>query len=334
MKIGIISFAHMHAYSYAQALKNIDGVELAGIADDNEQRGRQYAEHFGTMYVGNYEDLLKLDIDAVIVTSENSHHREHVVAAAKAGKHVLCEKPLATTAQDGQEMIDACLENGVLLQTAFPVRFHPAVIRAKQLIDEGKIGRVLAMKGTNHGQNPGGWFIDPAFSGGGAVLDHTVHVVDLMRWFMNTEVKEVYAEIGNLISETPIDDCGILSLEFENGVYATLDCSWSRNKAFPTWGDVTLEIVGTEGNISIDAFNQKLHLYSNEQGYKHKYWGDDMDQGLIADFVASVRDGKKEAFITGEDGLRAVEVAIAAYHSAQVCAPVAIRSTKEAVGTC
>lgn len=326
MKVGIISFAHMHAYSYAQALKSIEGVELAGIADDNAESGRRFAEEFETAYVGDYQELLKSDIDAVIVTSENAKHCGHVVAAAKAGKHVLCEKPLATTAKDGQAMIDACRDNGVLLQTAFPVRFHPAVIRAKQLIDEGKIGRVLAIKGTNHGQNPGGWFVDPALSGGGAVFDHTVHVVDLMRWYMSSEVKEVYAEAGNLISETPIDDCGIISLEFENGVFASLDCSWSRNKSFPTWGDVTMEIIGTAGTISLDALNQKMNLYSDEQGHKYKYWGDNMDLGLVADFIGSVRSGKKQASITGEDGLRAVEVALAAYRAAEVHTPVIIRS--------
>jgi UDP-N-acetylglucosamine 3-dehydrogenase len=223
MRIGIISFAHMHAYSYAHAVHQIEGVELVGIADDNEQRGQKYAEEFHTLYYTDYHDLLMQDIDAVIVTSENVKHREHVIAAAKAGKHVLCEKPLATNKEDGQAMIHTCQEHGVILQTAFPVRFHPSVKRAKALIDEGKIGRILAIKGTNHGQNPGGWFVDAALSGGGAVFDHTVHVVDLMRWFMGAEVKEVYAEIGNLIWDTPIDDCGLLSLEFDNGVFATLD---------------------------------------------------------------------------------------------------------------
>lgn len=325
MKIGIISFAHMHAFSYASALQSMEGVEIAGIADENEERGKKFAEQFNTPFYSDYKQLLRQDIDAVIVTSENAKHREHVVAAAKAGKHVLCEKPLATNAQDGQEMIDTCRENGVILQTAFPVRFHPSVIRAKQMIDEGRIGRVLAIKGTNHGQNPGGWFVEPALSGGGAVFDHTVHVVDLMRWFLGAEVKEVYAEVGNLIWETPIDDCGLLSLEFENGVFATLDCSWSRNRAFPTWGDVTMEIVGTDGTISVDAFNQKLHLYSNREGYKWKNWGDDMDLGLVGDFIASLREGRTAASITGEDGLRAVEVALAAYQAAERQEPVQIR---------
>lgn len=325
MKIGIISFAHMHAFSYAKALQELEGVELAGIADEDEERGRKFAKQFGVSFYADYDDLLKLDLDAVIVTSENANHRKHVIAAAKAGKHVLCEKPLSTNVKDAQEMVDVCREHGVLLQTAFPVRFHPAIRRAKQMIEEGRVGRILAIKGTNHGQNPGGWFVDPALSGGGAVMDHTVHVVDIMRWFMGSEVREVYAEAGNLISEYPIDDCGIVTLEFVNGVYATLDCSWSRNKAFPTWGDVTLEIVGTAGTLSVNTFNQKLNVYTDDKGYKHQYWGDDMDLGLIDDFIASLRENKKQASITGEDGLRAVEVVIAAYEAAERNMPVSIR---------
>ncbi len=325
MKIGIISFAHMHAYSYAHGVLQLEGVELAGIADENEERGKKYAAQFNTSYYANYADLLNQDIDAVIVTSENAKHKEHVIAAAKAGKHVLCEKPISTNIRDAQEMIDACREHGVILQTAFPVRFNSAIIRAKQMIDEGKLGRILAIKGTNRGQNPGGWFIEPSLSGGGAVIDHTVHVVDVMRWFMGAEVKEVYAEIDSRLSDTPIDDCGILTMEFDNGVFATLDCSWNRNKQFPTWGDVTLDIVGSLGTLTIDAFNQKLNVYTDNNGYKHHFWGDDMDAGLIRDFVNSVRAGKKEASITGEDGLRAVEVALAAYEAAKKKEPVALR---------
>ncbi|MGG4452405.1 Gfo/Idh/MocA family protein [Brevibacillus porteri] len=324
MKLGIISVAHMHAYSYANAVAKLDGVQLVGVADEDEMRGKVAAEKFGVPFFTDYHELLATDIDAVIVTSENAKHQEHTLAAARAGKHILCEKPLATTAEAAQEMIDFCREQGVILQTAFPVRFHPAVVRAKQLVEQGKVGRIMAIRGTNRGQNPGGWFVDPEKSGGGAVIDHTVHVVDLMRWFMDSEVREVYAEVDSKFSDTPIDDCGILTMEFENGVFATLDCSWSRNKAFPTWGDVTMEIIGTEGTISLDAFSQKLDVYSNEKGLKWVNWGDDMDSQLVKDFVTSVRE-KKAPSITGEDGLRAVEVALAAYQSAEQKQPVVLR---------
>ncbi|MGP4080659.1 Gfo/Idh/MocA family protein [Pseudalkalibacillus sp. R45] len=323
MKIGIISFAHMHAYSYASSIQKIDGVELTGIADDDATRGAKMADTFHTKYYRDVDSLLNTEIDAVIVTSENVHHVDHVIAAAKAGKHILCEKPLAINIEDAKKMISVCKENGVILQTAFPVRFNTSIIRAKQLVEAGELGRILAMRGTNRGTNPGGWFIDPEKSGGGAVMDHTVHVVDIMRWLMNADVNEVYAEVDQLISDEQIDDCGILTLEFTNGVFATLDCSWSRNKEYPTWGDVTLEIVGREGTLSIDALSQKVNVYSDEKGLTWDYWGDDMDFGLIQDFVTTVIN-KQEPSITGEDGMRAVEVAIAAYESASLKEPVSI----------
>jgi predicted dehydrogenase len=191
------------------------------------------------------------------------------------------------------------------------------------MIDNGQLGRILAIKGTNRGTNPGGWFLDVSQSGGGAVIDHTVHVVDLMRWFMKAEVREVFAEVDNRFLDETIDDCGILTFEFDNGVFATLDCSWSRNKTYPTWGDVTLEIVGTEGTLSIDAFAQKLNVYDNKDGVKWDFYGDDMDEGLIKDFIDAVRT-KREPSITGIDGLRAIEVAFAAYESSKTNKSVSV----------
>ncbi|ALC91378.1 dehydrogenase [Bacillus sp. FJAT-18017] len=324
MKIGIISFAHMHAHSYASVLNSMENVTFAGIADENVERGRKYSDLFNTTYFKSYQELLETDIDAVIVTSENSLHHQHVLAAARAGKHVLCEKPLATNVKDSEEMIRICEANQVLLGTAFPVRFNTPIREAKKMIEQGLLGEILAIKGTNRGTNPGGWFIDKEKSGGGAVLDHTVHVVDIMRWFTGAEVEEVYAEIGNMYIDHPIDDCGIITMEFSNGMFATLDCSWSRNSSYPIWGDVTLEIIGSKGNAKVDAFSQKLDLYSNTEGVQWLGWGDDMDEGLIENFVRSVKEGKPP-LATGHSGLKAVEVAMAAYESFDKNKPVKLR---------
>lgn len=322
MKIGIISFAHPHAYGYADSLRKIDGVQIVGIADDDQKRGENAAAKYNTKFFKGHEELLQQDLDAVIITSENSKHREHVVAAAKARKHILCEKPLATKVEDAKEMIEVCKQNQVILQTAFPVRFNSAVVRAKKIVENGELGQIFAIKGTNRGTNPGGWFVDRAKSGGGAVIDHTVHVVDLMRWFLGAEVKEVYAEIDNTISSGSIDDCGILNIEFENDVFSTLDCSWSRNETYPTWGDVTLEIIGSEGNLKVDAFAQKVDVYAPD-GVNWNYWGDNMDFELINDFLTSVSNGK-EPSISGFDGLKALEVALAAYESSEKRQPIKI----------
>jgi predicted dehydrogenase len=322
MKVGIISFAHGHAWGYAEALTQIEGVELVGIADEEAERGKRAAAQFNTKHYTDYEDLLDQPIEAVVITSENSSHHHHVLAAARKGKHILCEKPIASKIEDAKEMIAVCKEHNVILQTAFPVRFNTPIIKAKQIIESGELGKIMAIKGTNRGTNPGGWFVDPEKSGGGAVIDHTVHVVDIIRWYMGAEVKEVYAEVGNLISDYEIDDCGLLTMEFDNNVFATLDCSWSRNDTYPTWGDVTLEIVGTNGTLSVDAFAQKTDVYSKD-GAKWDFWGDNMDGDLVVDFISSVREGKSPS-ITGEDGLKALEVAIAAYESSEKKEPVTI----------
>lgn len=322
MKVGIISFAHMHAWSYARCLREL-GVDFVGIADDNEERGRKVSEAFSVPFYSTREDLLSQPLDVVIVCSENAKHKEDVLLSAKAGKHILCEKPIATSLEDAQAMIDACKEAKVFLSISFPCRYLPPVTRAKQLVDEGGIGEILAIKGTNRGQMPGGWFVKKDLAGGGAVMDHTVHVVDLMRWFLKDEVEEVYAEIDRLLHpEIEVDDVATLSLRFRNGVFATLDPSWSRPKSFPFWGDVTMEIIGTKGAILLDAFGQVFSFFSDEQ-MKHfwQYWGSDPDLLMIKDFLSSIEQGK-EPLISGVDGLKALEVALAAYKSAENKEPV------------
>ncbi len=324
MKIGLLSFAHMHASSYAACLKRIPGVEIVGIADDNAARGQAAAAQFATRYYADPQELLAQGLDGVIVCSENSTHLMWVQLAVGRVPYLLCEKPIAATLADGRAIIAMCAQRGTKLQIAFPVRFSPPVRRAKEMLDQGRLGRIYGVKTTNHGYMPGGWFIQKELSGGGAVIDHTVHVIDVLRWFWNTEVTEVYAEVGfDLIHPgLGIDDVGLLSFKLANGAFGTLDTSWSRPKSYATWGDVTLEIVGEKGTLLIDAFAQHIDVYSDAVG-KGQWagWGSDIDLGLIRDFTDAIATGR-EPSITGEDGLRALEVALAAYRSAETGQPV------------
>lgn len=322
VRIGMMSFAHMHAASYADCVNRLPGAELAGIADDDSTRALEMADRFGTRCFKSYDELLAQDIDGVIVCPENIHHKALTVMAAQAGKHVMCEKPLAISMADGNAMIAACKDNGVKLQTAFPCRFSPEMAAARRAIQAGRIGKIIAINGTNHGKCPCGWFTDLSISGGGAVIDHTVHVVDLMRWTMESEVTEVYAEISNLMLHKNFDDTGILSMAFDNGVFATLDSSWSRPPSFPTWGDVTMTVVGTEGTIRLDLFAQAINRYSDStMSASWEYFGGNVDLGLVRSFIESIAQDLP-APITGEDGLAAAAVALAAYESAVKGSPV------------
>ncbi len=326
VNIGMMSFAHMHAGSYAHSIVSRSDVKLVGIADHDQSRAETMARQYETVAFENYQALLDAPgMDAVVICPENRRHRELTEMAAKAGKHVLCEKPLATTTADAEAMIAACKNAGVQLMTAFPCRYAPVMQRLKAAIDSGSVGNILAIRGTNRGRNPGGWFIDKAESGGGATIDHTVHVTDLMRWMLNDEVKDVYCEMSNGISHSDFDDVGFLSLTFVKGVFGSLDASWSRPKSYPTWGDVTMEVVTDKGTMTLDMFSQNLVLYSDKtNSVSWHNWGTSSDDEMVGAFAKAVAEGSPVP-ITGEDGLRAAEVAIAAYKSAETNLPVVLR---------
>ncbi len=324
LRFGIISFAHLHAASYARCLQTLPETRLVAISDDEEPRGQTWAAQLGVPFHAGYHDLLRRDdIDVVVVTTPNAGHAAATIAAAQAGKHVLCEKPLTTTVADGRAMIEACRANGVALGTAFPCRYIPAVARVKEQVEAGKLGKILAVAGTNQGGMPGGWFLDPVLAGGGAVMDHTVHVADLIRWLTGAEFSEVYAEVGTLFHEIPIDDAGLLSFSLTDGTFGTLDCSWSRRPEYPTGGGVTMNILGSEGYLSVDAFSQVIQLYTDQPRARWVHWGSDMDLLMIQDFARRILADQPPA-ISGEDGLRAAELALGAYRSAASGQPVAL----------
>ena len=195
--------------------------------------------------------------------------------------------------------------------------FLHALQKAKTLIDEGAIGEVIAITGTNHGKMPGGWFIEKELSGGGAATDHIVHLMDLIRWIIKDEVKSVYAELDTRFYDIDVEDCGMVSLELESGIIVSIDPSWSRPQTFPTWGDAILNFVGTKGNLQVDAFKQHtVHYNDAESNIVQLSFGEDMDAGLVNDFIACVKEGRTPS-ITGTDGLRTLEVVKAAYESSE-----------------
>lgn len=326
IRLGFFSFAHMHAVSYARSALAMPGVEIVGIYDDNPARGEEWAEKLQTRFFAAADDLLAEGLDGAVICAENLNHRPLVEACAGRVGAILCEKPIATTIADAQAMIDTCEKSGTKLQIAFPVRFSQPIRHLKNQLDAGTLGEIYSAKCTNHGSMPGGWFTDQRLAGGGAVIDHTVHVIDVLRWLWGAEVTEVYAEIGESLLHPGlgIDDAGLLSFRMSNGVYGTLDTSWSRPKSYPTWGDVKIEVLGEKGLVRVDAFNQHVAVSSDKTGKTHwNGWGSNIDAGLMADFVGMIREDRQPS-ITGYDGLKALEVALAAYESARTGSPISL----------
>lgn len=325
LRIAILSTAHQHAHSYARALGALPTATLAAVWDDDGERGRARAAAWGTDFIPDLDGALDR-CDAVVICAENARHRELTLAAARAGRHVLCEKPLATTVLDARAMVRGCRDAGVVLGTAFPVRHASPLLDLRDRVRAGALGRVLMIRGTNRGTNPGGWFVDKALSGGGVITDHAVHVVDAIRYVTGEEITRVYAEAGTrFYPGLGVEDCALLTMTLDGGGFASLDPSWSRPEgAFPTWGDVTMQVTGVEGVATFDYLAQHTELYNNTTVRATRVgWGEDGDTLMIEDFIAAVRAGRPP-LASGEDGLRAVEVVQAAYESVSSGRPVEV----------
>jgi predicted dehydrogenase len=329
MRIGILSFAHLHAEAYIQNLRAIPGVEMIGIADEDRARGEHFAHYFDAPLYESYEALLADRPDAVVICSENARHRPLVELAASAGVHVLCEKPLATNPDDARAMVAACKKAGVKLMTAFPMRFSTPLLEIKKMLDAGGLGTVYACNTANQGECPKhlrAWFVDKELAGGGALTDHIVHLADVLRWYLHSEVTEVYATANHILyaEETDVETGGIVMLTFANGTFATIDCSWSKPPYYPTWGGLKMDLIGEKGVATVDAFKQVMTIYNHDrQRPAYAYWGSDANQAMIEDFVAAVRDDRAPR-VTGEDGLKAVEIVAAAYQSVAAGQPVKV----------
>lgn len=316
LSLGVLSTAHEHCNSYAAAIETIDGAEIVCVADEDPERGQAFAERHGIEYLPTRDALSR--IDAAIVCAANAHHGEWVIEAAEAGCDVLCEKPLAATAEDAREIVEACED--ITLGVAMPIRFSDPAIQAKEAIEDGAIGELQTIVGTNllKKMPADTWFVDPELSGGGAIMDHTVHVLDLVRWMTGQEVTEVYAETSTRFSDIPVEDIDVLSMELDDGTTVTHDGSWRQPEEWDFWGDVTLRFIGTEGVLTVDCFDQTIDLTrdSGEPGRNAVFWGSDANAGLLRDFFDALRKDRQPE-IPGREGVIEMKVVEAAYESAE-----------------
>lgn len=335
--VAILGAAHLtHAWAYAKALTESPNARVVGIHDPEPEHTRWIRQDFGVPEAADAEELLgSADVDAVVVCSANVEHRGHVELAAAHGLHVLCEKPIATTLEDAAAMVAACDRAGVQLHLAFVSRFLPLVARAREAVRDGRLGELIGLVGGNRGRPPlppsyPAWITDPVAAGGGALIDHSVHVTDAMRHVSGLEVVEVSAEAGALLWDCGVDDVAIVSLRFEGGAVGSVDPSWSVPADNPWDYDFHLRLVGTAGSLEIGDSAESLQVVSGRaggpRGLRHTSFAEDPDRAMVEAFLASVRAGAvQEPCATGEDGVRALEIALAGYRSSDTGSVVRIR---------
>jgi predicted dehydrogenase len=326
MRVGILGVAHLHVDAYIGNLRAA-GADVVGVHDRDALRGRMWGARHGVTEHEDVDRLVAADLDAVVVCSETVHHAALVEKAAAAGCAVLCEKPLGVGPEDSARIVAACERAGVPLMTAFPVRFHPAVQQLRALVNSGGLGALRALNGTNQSVMPlreRAWFADPVLAGGGAMMDHIVHLADVFSWLLGAAPERVYA-VGNRVVHSEVvtvETSGLVMLDYADGVFASIDCSWNRPLDYPTWGGIGLSVVGDGGTAEVDAMRQRLTRFGGGSSFGWTPWGVDINQLMIDDFLAAVREGREPA-VTGRDGLIATTVALAALESAASGSPVA-----------
>ena len=317
VRVGVLSSAHVHAPSFVACCQASLDAEVVGLWDDEQSRGQAFASERGIDFYGDIDELCA-KVDAVVVCSENMKHADQIEVAARHGRHILCEKPVAPIPEHAARIEKAVAQDKVFM-TAFPCPFAPAFLSVDQKIKSGVIGKVLAVSATNQGTCPFGWFVEKEKSGGGAMVDHTVHVTDLLRRLLGEEPQTVQAYTGNNVYGKDWEDTAMVSVGFPSGVFATIDSSWSKPASYKTWGNVKLTVVGEKGVIETDLFTQGYDVYTQ------KHWqagvGSNLDQMMVDEFLAAVQEGRQPS-ITLFDGLQASRVAMAAYRSAAAAGDV------------
>ncbi len=265
LRVGMISWAHVHAEFRAKALKELPGTKIVAISDDNEQRGRSAAQRFGVSeFIADWRDLVRRDdIDVVMVHSENSRHVDQVVAAAEAGKHVFCEKPVATSVADAEKMVKAVEEADVEGTAAFVSRFSKEASRAKAVVDSGLLGTVIhtrsfiGLSGIREIGCPpdmAGWMEDPVLGGRGAWIDEGSHGIDLVRWLVGDIVRVAAMTANRAKPQLKVDDIGTAIFTYANGALGEISTAWSM--AVEIGMRNLLEIYGTNGTLIVRATDQ------------------------------------------------------------------------------
>jgi predicted dehydrogenase len=330
--VGIIGSGFV-AEIHAEAFRRVPAARVVGVASPTKGKAQALAGRHGIPQAfTDYRRLLELDdVHVVTLCLPNDLHCEAAVAAAQAGKHVICEKPLCVSLAEADRMIDACRTAGVKLMYAEELCFTPKYVRAKQLVDEGALGKVYLVKQSEKHNGPHAeWFWDVERSGGGVALDMGCHAVEFFRWILGKpKAASVLAHMGTYshAERTQGDDHALLIVAFEGGAVGLAEESWAK----PGGMDDRAEIHGTRGvtyadllhGNALETFSEVGYGYAVEKAPDTRGWTFTMFEELwnygfpqeMEHFINCVRDDQ-QPLETGEDGKAVLEILYAAYESA------------------
>ncbi|HHT73377.1 MAG TPA: inositol 2-dehydrogenase [Firmicutes bacterium] len=334
LRVGVLGAGRIGKIHVENLCHNVPNVEVVSVADVAVDATREWAKQFNITNVtaDPHEVINNPEVDAVLICSPTDTHADYIIAAAKAGKDIFCEKPIANDLEKTKEALKAVEEAGVKLQLGFNRRFDRNFRRIRELIQTGQLGDVHIVKITS--RDPGPPPIEYVKVSGGIFMDMTIHDFDMARYLTGSEVEEVYAK-GAVLVDPEIGKAGdfdtaVITLKFANGAIGVIDNSRKAVYGY----DQRVEAFGSKGGAQ--AFNEKPTNVevSTADGvctdkplyfFLERYMGSFAQE--LQDFVTAVTEDK-EPPVTGIDGLEALYIAIAATESAKTGKPVKISEVR------
>jgi predicted dehydrogenase len=321
MRVGICGagfVARAHAHSYASQ----PDVEIAVIVDPRQEHAERLAARYGASASQNFDALLVPEIDAISICTPTPTHAELAIAAMRAGKHVLCEKPIARTLADAETMLNVAEETGVVFTVGHVARFEADHRKAQEVVARGDLGKLRMASQSITGPFPDwsaqGWFADSAQSGG-PVLDLAIHSFDYLLWLFQDRVIRV-AAVG-VREKIAVHGYALVTLRFANGGIGLIEVSWLHPRAQGLL--VRNEILGTEGRLAWDYEGIAAMQVIKDDGRQN----DPMIPGgwnpQTAGFLRAIREGTPP-LVTGGEAFDALRVGLAALESLETGSAVSL----------
>lgn len=300
MRVGVIGAGAMgqnHIRTYSQ----MPGVELVGISDIDQDRLRALSNQYSVTGFQDYHELLKQGLDAVSIVVPTTLHKKVALDVIRSGTNLLVEKPIADTIENANSIIEAAAKENLKLMVGHIERFNPAVIKMKEIINSGGLGKVVSISTRRVGP------YNSRIRDVGVILDIGVHDVDIMSYLYNARVSEVYAIAGN--EKHPFEDHASILLRFDNDKAGVVETNWltpHKTRQFT--------VIGTEGVGYGDYLEQKLIIHDKEWVKEAKIEKKEPLRNELENFIKACGNGR-EPVSTGEDGKHALMVALASIES-------------------
>jgi len=334
LQVGLVGCGNIGAGGHLPAYAHIPEAELVAVCDAVEELAHAAAERSGATAYTDYQQLLaREDIVMVDLCVPTYLHAQLAVEAMQAGKHVLCEKPIAHSLAAADTMIEAAVRHGVKLMIGQVRRFDHRYASIKEQLDAGKVGRPVFIRRAERQFlpfPPSAWQWDPQ-RGGGVILDIGVHVTDLFRWLLGQEAVEVYAvarSVREAARAAGSYDHAFITCKFDGGGVGLAETSWAYPQGFGGALYAQLDVVGTEGKLQYaDKDTNPMLTYTTEKGHELPRYFRFMStteyafEEEIRHFVRCILDDKEPA-VSLQDARAALEMALAAQHSAETGEPV------------